>query len=255
MTITSKFDGTCKRCGGSIKAGARVDWSRGYGVTHLSPVDCEAVMTARKAAQAARYEAAPVVDLTPIVAFLKRATAGSKPLKYPRAHFLAPNGTDEVRLSLNGSGSPVPGSLQVRLNDEWIGRVEPNGKVVGRLGNDAALVAHLLNIANDPATAAKQYGALRCVCSFCLTSLDDEGSIEVGYGPVCAKRYELPHKPKGSKKLSAVPVLPAVPAAGFDVELAEIAGENDFGNDDEARLFQFEDEADEYAFNGQPIGA
>lgn len=255
MTITSKFDGTCKRCGGSIKAGARVEWSRGYGVTHLSPTDCEAVMAARKAAQAARYEAAPVIDLSPVVAFLKRAQSGPRALKRPRAHFLAPNGIDEVRLSLNGDGSPVPGSLQVRLNDEWLGRVDPNGKVVGRLAGDSAMVAHLLNIANDPATAAAKYGALRCICSFCLTPLSDEGSVEVGYGPICAKRYELPHKPKGSKQLVSVPVIEpsAAEQSEFYVELAEIAGEIDFGNEDEARLFQLEDEGDAYAFNGQRI--
>lgn len=207
MTITSKFDGKCKACGGNVKAGALVNWERGYGITHRTSAECAAAKAASEAERAVRYAAAPVVMLTSVVEFLKRATKGNKPLKFPRAHFLAPNNRDEVRLSLAGSGSSVPGSVQVYLNESWLGRVEPNGKVIGRLAGDEAMLAHLSNIANDPAKAAKEYGALRCSCSFCLTPLTDEGSIEVGYGPICAARYELPHTPKGSKALKAVPVI------------------------------------------------
>ena len=37
--------------------------------------------------------------------------------------------------------------------------------------------------------------------------------MEVGYGPVCAKHYGLPHHPKGSRKMVPLPVVvPQVPA-------------------------------------------
>ena len=58
-------------------------------------------------------------------------------------------------------------------------------------------------VAADPAAAAKAYGALMGRCSFCDTAITDEGSVEVGYGPVCAKRFGLPHTPKGTKVLAA----------------------------------------------------
>lgn len=46
-----------------------------------------------------------------------------------------------------------------------------------------------------------------CRCSFCGLALTDEGSVEVGYGPVCAKRWGLPHQPHGVRVLTSVPSL------------------------------------------------
>ena len=37
MTIVSKYDGTCRKCGGFVPKGTVVDWVRGRGVAH---VDC-----------------------------------------------------------------------------------------------------------------------------------------------------------------------------------------------------------------------
>ena len=65
--------------------------------------------------------------------------------------------------------------------------------------------------AAEPARCAKEYGAVACCCSFCGLQLTDEGSIEVGYGPICAARYGLPHEAKRGKALKPVPV-PAEPA-------------------------------------------
>lgn len=39
MTITAKFSGRCKRCGGWINAGEKVEWESGKGIRHL---DCSA---------------------------------------------------------------------------------------------------------------------------------------------------------------------------------------------------------------------
>jgi len=35
MTITSKFNGRCRKCGGVIHAGEKCDWTRGAGITHV----------------------------------------------------------------------------------------------------------------------------------------------------------------------------------------------------------------------------
>jgi hypothetical protein len=43
MTITSKFNGKCKQCGGSIAKGDEINWSREGGTQHVS---CPAVKAA-----------------------------------------------------------------------------------------------------------------------------------------------------------------------------------------------------------------
>lgn len=35
MTITAKFAGTCKKCGGHIAAGTQIEWERGAGASHV----------------------------------------------------------------------------------------------------------------------------------------------------------------------------------------------------------------------------
>jgi len=191
MTITAKFNGRCKRCGGSLPAGSRIEWTRDSGATHVDPTECAA----------ASRPAEPVTkDARAIAEFL--AAARERGLKFPKARFLAPGG-GEIRLSVAGVQASVPGSIQVVVRDQWVGRIEPTGRVHGdALVNDAALLAALDVIAADPATAAKAYGALMGRCSFCDLPITDAGSVEVGYGPICAKRFGLPHAPKGTPMLT-----------------------------------------------------
>lgn len=43
MTITAKFDGTCKKCGNRILAGALINWEKGSGASHVEcPADAPA---------------------------------------------------------------------------------------------------------------------------------------------------------------------------------------------------------------------
>jgi hypothetical protein len=200
MTMTSKFNGSCKACGGYIKAGEVITWTREAGAKHIS-LDACAKATASKVAAVA---AAPVVESTGIAAFLMAAR--ERGLKFPKARFLAPKG-GELVLSIAGSGSKFPGSVQVKIDGFWVGRIGVDGKTAGPMTySDGSVIATLTAIAADPVAAAKAYGALTCSCSFCGLKLTDEGSIEVGYGPICAKHWGLPHHPKGTKALTAVPV-------------------------------------------------
>ena len=86
--------------------------------------------------------------------------------------------------------------------DQWIGRVTPTGDVAGTLASRADLIAALLAIAADPASAAREYGALMCRCSFCDRALTDDGSVEVGLIP-SARTYGLPHT-ASTRDLTAV---------------------------------------------------
>jgi len=197
MTITSRFHGTCVRCGRRFMQGAIIDWSRGSGARHVSEAACA---LARQAADVAAATA-PSVDLSPIIAFLSAAKA--RGLKMPKLRVLTPDGQRELRLSLTIKGIE-PGSVCVIDNGQYVGCVRQNGLTTCRLRDDEALRVHLLKIAADPASAAKAYAALMCKCSFCNLPLTDAGSVEVGYGPVCAAHWGLPHQPKGTPVIAMV---------------------------------------------------
>lgn len=189
MTLHAKFAGTCSRCRRPFPKGAVIEWARGQGARHANLADCTTPVTT------------VAVNLQPVADFL--AAAQQRGLKFPKARFLAPNG-DELRLSIASGRSKAPGSIQVVVGNAWVGRVETDGRVVGALASDDALLDNLALIASDPAAAAKAYGALMCKCSFCGLPLTDDGSVEVGYGPTCAKKWGLPHQAKGTRYVQEV---------------------------------------------------
>lgn len=208
MTRIANYPGTCNTCKVAFPAGTTIFWAPGL-TTHATVADCDAAKAANTARLVAfnreRPEpvAAPVLDMKPVADFLARATGK---LKFPKVLFLAPGG-GELKLYIAGTRSTFPGSVVVVVNGEWLGRITPEGEAHGRaLTGNAALVAALNTLALDPAKAAKEYAALRGCCSFCSKGLTDDGSIEVGYGPRCAKNYNLPWKAKGTKVIAAAPV-------------------------------------------------
>jgi hypothetical protein len=200
--MNAQYAGKCRTCGGPIAVGDPILYQRGVGAKHATVAGCELAAAAKVAQVAAATTATPVVDMTSVVAFLDVAKANG--LKFPKVRFVAPGG-GELKLSVAGAKAAVPGSINVVVRDEWLGRINPDGTAYGRRGQALSpeLVALLVRIASDPATAAKEYGALTGNCSFCTKALTDAGSVEVGYGPVCAKKYGLPHKPKGTPVPSA----------------------------------------------------
>ena len=212
MTITSKFNGHCTACGGTILAGTRVNWIKDVkGVTHADAAACRQVREARAAYVPPLTGV--TADASKIVAFL--TAARERGLQFPKVRFLS-NDNREITMSLAGRGSKYPGAVQVKLAGEWVGRVEANGNVAGSLARNTELLATVNAIAEDPATAARAYGKLSGACSFCGKRLTDDrsgSSVEVGYGPSCAKRFGLPHRPTGKARvLAAVPVMADEPA-------------------------------------------
>ena len=187
--MVARFGGVCKRCHEAVPAGTKIDWSKGAGAVHFVPCD------ARPAPVAVAAPVAVVVEAAGIVAFLRSAV--ERGLKAPKVRFLAPGG-GELRMSLAGGATKYPGSVQVKLNGGWIGRINADGSLTRGVAGMKALFE---TIAADPAAVAAAYGAMMAACSFCGKALEDDGSVEVGYGPVCAKRFGLPHSPKGVVKL------------------------------------------------------
>jgi hypothetical protein len=171
MTITARYPGTCATCGRPFAANTVIQWER----------------------RTARHLECKAIDLSPIAAFLQDAR--DRGLAYPVLRVLAPDGVSELRLSLTVAGT-APGSIVVKLGRVYLGCIRPDGSATS--GVHAALAAHLLGVAANPAQAAQLYAALTCRCSFCGLLLTDQGSVEAGYGPVCAAHWGLPHRALGT---------------------------------------------------------
>ena len=198
--MTAKFPGTCTSCKATIAVGQAIVWTKGAGARHAFQTACD---EAAKAKQIALVLApAPVtVNLQPIATLL--TTAREHGLKFPKVRFNTSLGA--LLLTLAGAQSKNPGAVYVKLNGEYRGLVAPDGAVRGPLATDDALLQALQAIGTDPAGAANTYGQMTGHCSFCGLELTDAGSIEVGYGPICAKHYGLPHTPKGTGKMVTLP--------------------------------------------------
>lgn len=132
-----------------------------------------------------------------------------KHLKYPAIMLQLEDGSP-VKLAISGPNSKTPGYVQVTDGgpfgaNKWYGRVSPEGAwEKGKAAEaDHAMgrkVQTLLKaMAADPAATASQYGKLTGRCCFCNKGLDDPKSTAVGYGPVCAKNYGLPHGVKATQ--------------------------------------------------------
>jgi hypothetical protein len=143
-----------------------------------------------------RPEPTAIANVAPIVAFLK--AANERGLRFPKLRVLDADGSSELLLYLSGARSRVPGSVVVKRNGNYLGVVRPTGEVF----SSQVPVDRLAAVAENPAEAARSFAALSGRCSFCNLPLTDAGSVEVGYGPVCARHWGLPHTPQGTPDLN-----------------------------------------------------
>ena len=72
-----------------------------------------------------------------LAAFL--TAAKDRGLKYPKARFLAPDGTSDLTLSLTGPSSKVPGSVAVKLAGSYLVKLLPD---LGSIGIAKILAEH-----------------------------------------------------------------------------------------------------------------
>jgi hypothetical protein len=131
------------------------------------------------------------IDMSGIVSLFDTA---SKHLKRPS--IVLATEAQHLRLNRAGETARFPDTINViRESDrEWLGRVHLDGRfeVSKRSGVDPqTLIPHLQHFAADPVTGAKESARLTGKCCFCNTRITDERSTNVGYGPICAKRFGL----------------------------------------------------------------
>ena len=154
------------------------------------------------------------ISMVGVVALLTRAKATG--LKFPKLWLQLPDGTP-LRITIAGAKSKSPG--YVMLTDgggfgvgKYFGKISDSGELM--FGRDGVAVREpltelLTRLAADPAKVAAEFGHLTGHCCFCSLRLNDERSVSVGYGPVCADRFGLawgvvaPHVPARKKKVVA----------------------------------------------------
>jgi hypothetical protein len=77
-------------------------------------------------------------------------------------------------------------------DNKYFGKIDMEGNLLKTSQCDDNVLELIKEFANDPAETAGKYGRLTGNCCFCMRGLDDERSVSVGYGPVCAGHYGLP---------------------------------------------------------------
>ena len=90
-----------------------------------------------------------------------------------------------MTLSTITKGANV-GCVYVYENNQYVGKITATGDLIGNASED---VLNMLEDANDNLLQlAKIYGHETGTCSICARTLNDPLSVQMGIGPVCAKR-------------------------------------------------------------------
>lgn len=139
------------------------------------------------------------VPLGKVHTFLMNAR---KTLKYPKIWIRV--GERDVKLYLSGKKSTHPDSVNIVVyetedkyrDDIWMGRILTDGTWHRPLHVQDEMVQAVMpaigELADNPGAKAAEFGKLTGRCCFCNRSLSDEDrSTQVGFGPVCAKKYGL----------------------------------------------------------------
>jgi hypothetical protein len=155
MTITAKYPGTCRECGGRIQQGDRIEWEKGAGAAH---VECPAQPT--------------VVEREPDEIPFPNVPDGRYAVQI--------RDTDEWDLLRVWRGTRNPAIVHVY-------RVKGTERGVRVEG--AAERGALALIAEDPGQAAIEFGHRTGSCSRCGLELDKNLSRHLGIGPVCMKHW------------------------------------------------------------------
>lgn len=119
-------------------------------------------------------------------------------LKYPKMILQPSSDFPALKISRAGEKSKFPGALNLSAasGDSWFGRLHRDGSVqwskYATAEQRTSILEILQRLASDPAGYASAVGKLMGSCCFCKKDLTTSESLLAGYGPVCAKKYNLP---------------------------------------------------------------
>ncbi len=113
-------------------------------------------------------------------------------------------------LGVAGAASRVPGAINVTdcgryPSNTFFGRIHQDGRWEAGRNCTPEVLDMLDRLESDPATLASNHGHTSGRCCFCNLRLDDERSVTVGYGPVCADNYGLPWGNRPAREPNADP--------------------------------------------------
>lgn len=129
--------------------------------------------------------------------------AVSHRLKFPKIRLQTVSG-QVVIIKLAGNQSRYQGQIQVTDDrpfgsNSYFGRIDQSGALQPGRDYRPEIGVLLERLAANPAEVAAEYGKLTGNCSFCQSPLTDPQSTAVGYGPICADHYGLPHGMKSRR--------------------------------------------------------
>lgn len=137
---------------------------------------------------------APTVQIGAVDRIRRMFDTAATKLKFPKIWLGTP--ASPIRLSIAGPTSKNAGSIVVTDGrpygvNRYYGAIDRNGQMKPGRDLTPAISAELTALANDPEGKAAEFGRLTGHCCFCNAALTDDRSIDVGYGPVCAKNFGL----------------------------------------------------------------
>lgn len=141
------------------------------------------------------------IDLMPIVSLFRKA--GEK-LAKPKLTFIHDGVGFRISTSRDGAWLHV---AEPQYGGLYYGKINmADGAWVNGRNACEAVAVFLRDFATDPVRKAAEYGHKTGLCCFCHKGLDNPASTEVGYGPVCARKWGLPHKYAARARASVVPM-------------------------------------------------
>lgn len=162
---------------------------------HLTP---RQLPYAIKIAQLALGLVAPEVSKTEVInvtgiARLFNAALNNK-IKRPKIKL------DGLKFTMAGDRSRYAGKIMIdnakpfgTPENKWFGYIDLNSGEFTPKNVTQDVIDKIKEFAEKPAETAKAYGLRTGNCCFCARSLIETVSVDMGYGPICAAKYDLPH--------------------------------------------------------------
>jgi hypothetical protein len=151
------------------------------------------VLTKRANGDAKPMASTEVVKVVEIKNLFAKASNSLKRMKIRLKTKLNQN----VVFTIAGERSKYAGQVMITDggpfgDNKYFGKIDMEGNLLKTGQCDDNVLSLIKEFADNPAETAGKYGRLTGNCCFCMRGLDDERSVSVGYGPVCAGHYGLP---------------------------------------------------------------